>query len=301
MDQSQNPNQVYKQSPLRKTIALIVAVFVIIIGALSAVVLFHQATQGYKIVYADKPPTSDSKVAFGDLLFSPPFGSGNMRAYQVPHTPAETRNFYLGGFGSILGMIILLFLVYKYSQITEIKNLQKSLTTKGNNNMDTPTPMAPPNSVLATPPSKSVKSKKFTIFVYALMIIVVVGIAYIVYSIFVARAISRDAKRRADIMQLQAGLELYANDHQRYPENLAELEKPYKGNPYIGTIPVAPKPTDGPCTAEQNNYVYRLITPTNYEITYCIGRGGQSRNIFTGQITTINPGIQKVSDTYRSF
>ncbi len=298
---SEIPNQIYKPSKARQIISLIVAILVLIIGVLSTIVLFHQASQRYKIVYSDKPPTVDSKVAFGNLLFAPPFGSGGMRAYQVPHTSTETRNFYLGGFGSIVGMLILLFLIYKYSQITEIKNLPKPLT-KGNNTMDTPiVPNPTPSSASAIPPSKPVKSKKFTIFVYTLLIVVAVGIAYIIYSIFVARAISRDAKRHADIMQLQAGLELYANDHQRYPENLKELEKPYKGNPYIRIIPIAPKPADGPCNNEQNNYVYKLITSTSYEITYCIGRGGQSRNIFTGQTTAINPGVQKVSDTYRSF
>ncbi len=288
------PTTIYKPSKTRQIISLIVAILVLIIGVLSTVVLFHQATQGYKIVYADKPPTSDSKTAYGDLLFAPPFGSGNMNAYQVPHTTTETRNFYLGGFGSILGTIILLFLIYKYSKITEIKIIKSNGAS-----MDIPTPTSPTpqlNPTLQPPPQKSAKSKGFTIFIYALLVIVIAVIAYIVFSIFVARAISRDAKRRADIMQLQAGLELYLNDHNNYPDSLAELTQPYKGQPYIGTIPVAPKPADGPCTEEQNTYSYKKTSSGGYELTYCIGRGGQLKNFLTGQITTVNPGMQTVQE-----
>ena len=110
----------------------------------------------------------------------------------------------------------------------------------------------------------------------------------------VARALARDAKRRADVMLIQNSLYLYQNDHNTFPDSLADLTQPYKGQSYISVIPVAPTPTDGPCTETQNAYTYTKISPNDYELTYCIGRGGQLKNFLTGQVTTVNPGVQTI-------
>ena len=139
--------------------------------------------------------------------------------------------------------------------------------------------------------AKTANRLSFTAFGIFLIII-----AYFVISS--AKGISRDTKRRMDVILFQSGLELYANDHKGYPETWNELQKPYNGNFYMTEIPIAPIPADGSCTAEQNNYSYTRISPTSYEITYCLGYGGRFKNSFTGEITTISPGIQKVEVSY---
>ena len=81
-----------------------------------------------------------------------------------------------------------------------------------------------------------------------------------------ARAKSRDAKRMADTRQIAAALELYYNDSQTYPKSLKELSPNY-----IGIVPTAPKPQDGSCSAEQNEYKYEKISKDKYEFTFCLG------------------------------
>ncbi len=81
-----------------------------------------------------------------------------------------------------------------------------------------------------------------------------------------ARMKSRDAKRMADTRQIAAALELYYNDLQTYPRSLNELAPNY-----IGVIPTAPKPQDGTCSAEQNEYKYIKISKDKYEFTFCLG------------------------------
>ncbi len=81
-----------------------------------------------------------------------------------------------------------------------------------------------------------------------------------------ARMKSRDAKRMADTRQIAAALELYYNDRQAYPGSLNELTPNY-----IGILPTAPKPQDGTCTAEQNEYKYTNMGKEKYEFTFCLG------------------------------
>jgi len=142
------------------------------------------------------------------------------------------------------------------------------------------------------------KSSKKTLFLVLLGIFILIA-GYIVYSIFVARSIARDAKRQADISQIAAALELYAYDYQGYPQNLNDLLKKERNGPYFSSVPIAPKPADGPCSNEQNQYIYKRTSPIKYELSYCIGRSGVSRNFLTGQTKAINAGIQKVNGSYR--
>jgi flagellar basal body-associated protein FliL len=293
MAQQLTPQPLYKPSITRKLIALIFALLVLIIGVLFAVVSFHQASQGYKIVYSNTPPTTNSEPAYSGLGTFDPLAGQGQQAYKVPFTSKEIQNFYLEGFGSILATIILCLLAYSYSKITEIKNLPQPLIT--NTNMDTPNPASPivplnQTTVTAPPPRKS----KMPFLIVLIVIVVLIG-GYLTYSVMVARASSRDAKRRADVSQIQSALYLYINDHNSYPDSLAELTQPYKGQSYISVIPTAPQPADGPCTDAQNTYTYKKISPNDFQITYCIGKGGQLKNFITGKITTINPGIQTVS------
>ena len=81
-----------------------------------------------------------------------------------------------------------------------------------------------------------------------------------------ARMKSRDAKRMADVRQLASALELYYYDKNSYPNSLSELTPIY-----IGIIPTAPKPPDGTCTLEQNEYSYKKTAADKYRLTFCLG------------------------------
>ena len=167
--------------------------------------------------------------------------------------------------------------------------------------MDFNTPNNTPNTApqiqpqVQAPPEtpKFKKSKWFTVLLIILFLLIAYGVYSLIGGILVARAISRDAKRGVDISSFQSGLELYYDEHQTYPDSLNELTKPIKGETFFTTIPTAPKPADGSCTDEQNDYKYTKISADDYEITYCIGRGGKSTDSFGGFVTII-AGVQKV-------
>ena len=107
------------------------------------------------------------------------------------------------------------------------------------------------------------------------IIIVIVFIFFIIISLLSsvvllalnsAREKSRDAKRVADVRQMITALELYYNDNNGYPYSLYNLVPNY-----IGVLPLAPTPSDGNCTPEQNNYIYITPDPSNYTLSFCLG------------------------------
>ncbi len=79
------------------------------------------------------------------------------------------------------------------------------------------------------------------------------------------RARSRDAKRIADVRQLQNAIELYHSDKNSYPSSLDNLVPNY-----MTMLPQAPSPADGDCTSENNQYVYSSDGGT-YTISFCLG------------------------------
>lgn len=87
-----------------------------------------------------------------------------------------------------------------------------------------------------------------------------------------AREKSRDAKRIADIRQIQTGLELYYNGADRYPESIEvggmiELN----GMVYMSQVPGSPEFESGDCTLEKNNYSYTVKNGgKEYELSYCL-------------------------------
>ena len=118
------------------------------------------------------------------------------------------------------------------------------------------------------------------LLVYAIVAIIILIVGYIAYSLLSAKVLARDAKRQADIMQIASALELYANDHKSYPQNLDELLGKDKSGPYLSGMPVPPKPADGPCSNEQNHYSYNRLNPLGYELKYCLGQKRGSQEIF---------------------
>lgn len=109
------------------------------------------------------------------------------------------------------------------------------------------------------------KKKGFTL-VELLVVIAIIGLlsTLAVVALNSARAKARDAKRVADVKQMQTALELYFNDQNAYPSESADLElggtnsdtlssgaapdgwtSDSTGTTYMGLVPAAPTPPAG--------------------------------------------------------
>ncbi len=77
-----------------------------------------------------------------------------------------------------------------------------------------------------------------------------------------ARKSARDAKRIADIRQMQTALELYYNDWGQYPDALGTsiASGTYV---YMNQVPTVPTPADGDCGAS-NTYTYATTSSGGY-------------------------------------
>jgi len=126
----------------------------------------------------------------------------------------------------------------------------------------------------------SYKSKKAFTLIELLVVIAIIGVLATVsiISLSNARAKSRDAKRTADIKQVQTALELFFNDNNRYPTfdewGAGQLYSTSSSgtSTYMQVIPSAPTPVDGSCTNNQNtiNYV-PAPNGSSYSLSFCIG------------------------------
>jgi len=97
---------------------------------------------------------------------------------------------------------------------------------------------------------------------------------------------ARDAKRLADIRNLQTGVEIYYNNHGSYPYDLIDLSSIM---PVV--VPTAPMPVDGNCTLLENTYTYtRLANGQDYRLTFCLGGSvsGYSAGVRTATPAGIN-------------
>jgi len=145
------------------------------------------------------------------------------------------------------------------------------------------------------------KTKQGFTLIELLVVIAIIGLlaTLSIVALNTARARARDAKRVADVKQMQTALELYFNDNGQYPATGAVTA----GNPissssniYMGVVPSAPTPSDGAsCTATNNVYTYGQDSPAgslggSYHITYCIGMG--TGNILPGMGTATPASIK---------
>jgi len=137
------------------------------------------------------------------------------------------------------------------------------------------------------------KSKKGFTLIELLVVVAIMGLlaTLAITALNTARARARDARRVADIRQIQAALELYFMDEAAYPTltgspaDFAEFEgqcldstgfaESCSGTVYMGEIPANPNPrTDGGC--EDVGYTYTSTQLQNgnylsYTINYCLG------------------------------
>ncbi|MDD3711051.1 MAG: FISUMP domain-containing protein [Patescibacteria group bacterium] len=122
-----------------------------------------------------------------------------------------------------------------------------------------------------------IKSRKkgFTL-IELLVVIAIIGIlaTLAVVALQNARKNARDAKRMADVKQIQTALELYYNDIGSYPLT-GEIDESIAtgSNTYMAIIPTAPTPADGDCSDEENEYTYTSSDGITYTIEFCTGSG----------------------------
>ncbi len=137
------------------------------------------------------------------------------------------------------------------------------------------------------------KSKKsaFTL-IELLVVIAIIGIlsTLAVVALQSARKNARDAKRVADVRQIQTALELYYNDVGQYPEEVTSTIS-YGSNVYMATYPSPPAPPDGECSDEGNNYVYapQGLDRSSYTIDFCTG--GPISSLLAGNNQATPEGI----------
>lgn len=134
------------------------------------------------------------------------------------------------------------------------------------------------------------KNKKAFTLIELLVVIAIIGLlaTLSVLALNNARAKSRDAKRVADIKQIQTALELYFNDAQAYPAYVSAGGS--IGNYSTGTgatttyMQIVPAPPTPPNTI--NQYTYTLISDNSYTLQYCVE--GNVGSILAGCHTSTN-------------
>ena len=107
-----------------------------------------------------------------------------------------------------------------------------------------------------------------------------------------ARARSRDARRVADVKQIQTALELYFNDNSKYPTaplGTSIVNPSASSTIYMAQVPTPPDPDDGSCTAT-NAYTYTNPSSGTYTLAYCLGSA--TGGISAGAHTATPGGIQ---------
>jgi prepilin-type N-terminal cleavage/methylation domain-containing protein len=135
------------------------------------------------------------------------------------------------------------------------------------------------------------KSKKGFTLIELLVVVAIMGLlaTLAITALNTARARARDARRVADIRQIQAALELYFMDEAAYPtlvdDDYASFEgkclgstgfaASCSGTVYMGEIPANPNPrTDGGCEDVGYTYTSTQVEGENYlsyTINYCLG------------------------------
>ena len=121
------------------------------------------------------------------------------------------------------------------------------------------------------------KKQGFTL-IELLVVIAIIGLlsTLSILALNQARARARDAKRIADVKQIQTALELYYNEVGDYPASVTPGTAIANGtNVYLAVIPNAPEPTDGACgLSAEKSYTYTRTavgSSDSYTLQYCLG------------------------------
>ncbi|HPY08877.1 MAG: type II secretion system protein [Patescibacteria group bacterium] len=145
-------------------------------------------------------------------------------------------------------------------------------------------------------------NKKGFTLIELLVVIAIIGLlsTLSILALNSARARARDAKRVADVKQIQTALELYYNDAGDYPASITPgAAIAYGANTYLAAVPYPPTPVDGStnCTTlwpsdATPTYVYSRSGDAaggtaGYTLIYCIG--AKVNNIPGDTIVTASP------------
>lgn len=143
------------------------------------------------------------------------------------------------------------------------------------------------------------KYQGFTL-IELLVVVAIIGLlsTLSILALNTARARARDAKRVADVKQIQTALEMYFNDVGAYPSVVTTTQPIANGaSVFLRAVPAPPTPIDGTVCASlaaiQPDYTY-VYTPTSglggtYTIKYCLGAAVNS--IAAGMNTATPAGI----------
>ena len=133
---------------------------------------------------------------------------------------------------------------------------------------------------------KKINKKGFTL-IELLVVIAIIGLlaTLSVIALNNARAKSRDAKRVADVRQIQTALELYFNDNLGYPGSLVAGSSIGSGTTtYMQIVPAPPTPPV--FSAGQQQYTYTSSDSNTYTLQYCLE--GNVGSISSGCHTATN-------------
>ena len=137
------------------------------------------------------------------------------------------------------------------------------------------------------------KQKGFTL-IELLVVIAIIGLlsTLSIVALNNARARARDARRVADIKQIQTALELYFNDAGVYPASVTSGSGIiYSGAVYMNSVPTAPTPVDTGCSTTTNAYTYvPRSSNASYTLSYCLG--ANTADILAGVHTATPAGIK---------
>lgn len=114
------------------------------------------------------------------------------------------------------------------------------------------------------------KNKAFTL-IELLVVIAIIGIltTIAIVALQSSRADSRDAKRLADVRQIQKALEMYFLENGSYPASITSGIA--SGTTvYMAQTPTAPTPADGECIDYYNTYIY-TASGSSYTLDFCLG------------------------------
>lgn len=121
------------------------------------------------------------------------------------------------------------------------------------------------------------KKKGFTL-IELLVVIAIIGIlaTVSVIALQASRSRARDAKRLADVKQMQSALALYQHDAETYPATASITPGAilsYNGTVFMAVIPTPPLPDDGCTGSDEYTYAMQTVSgdQTSYTLKYCLG------------------------------
>lgn len=107
--------------------------------------------------------------------------------------------------------------------------------------------------------------KSFTLIELLVVIIILGSLSALIFgNFFTSLKKGRDARRKADLEQIQKALEMYYEDNRQYPDNLSFGEElSFNGKVYMKKVP------NDPVASRRYKYVYDSIN-NGYQLYACL-------------------------------